>query len=341
VATVPLEAQLKLFPIATAVVAAMLFAAGVSGARPAPVRIGVVLNSLDNPFFVAIYEGVRSEAKELEVRASVRAPANNSALGSQAASLRALADGKSDCYAVAPITATNLVAALREVHRPVVIVNSPIDRAAAKRARLQIRTYIGSNDLAAGKLAGAEMVTLLHGAGEVALIGGWAGNLNSELRLSGFVRGLTRTNVRVVARVNADYVRIKAEVEAARILRRHRHLSGFFAANDLMALGVADAVRSAGKAAEVAIVGLDGIPEALDAIRSGTISATVSQYPYAMGRMAVEACVAAVRGAKLPTRVDAPLAVVTKSNVRRASASFPRPFRRYTDPFERILRSRP
>ena len=55
--------------------------------------------------------------------------------------------------------------------------------------------------------------------------------------------------------------------------------SGFFAANDLMALGVADAVRSAGKTADIRIIGLDGITEALDAIRDGSMSATVSQYP--------------------------------------------------------------
>jgi ribose transport system substrate-binding protein len=57
-----------------------------------------------------------------------------------------------------------------------------------------------------------------------------------------------------------------------------------------------------------------------------------------MGRMAVEACVAATRGATLPTRVDAPTTLVTKANVAHAIAAFPRPFRPYSDPFERILR---
>jgi ribose transport system substrate-binding protein len=54
--------------------------------------------------------------------------------------------------------------------------------------------------------------------------------------------------------------------------------------------------------------------------------------------MAVEACVAAAHGSRLPVRVDAPIALVTKANVSRASATFPRPFRPYTDPYERIPR---
>jgi ribose transport system substrate-binding protein len=144
--------------------------------------------------------------------------------------------------------------------------------------------------------------------------------------------------VRVVARANADYVQAKAELAATEMLRRHPRLAGIFAANDLMALGAADAVRTAGRSGEVAIVGLDGIAEALDAIRRGSISATVSQYPYVMGRMAVEACLAAARGAVLPGRVDAPIAVVRKANVARASRMFPRPFQAYSDPFARLLR---
>ena len=121
-------------------------------------------------------------------------------------------------------------------------------------------------------------------------------------------------------------------------LRDHPRLSGFFAASDLMALGAADAVRAAGRTGQVKIIGLDGIPEALQAIRVGSIDATVSQYPYVMGQMAVEACVAAVRGSKLPTRVDAPIAIVTRANARRAMATFPHPFQPYSDPFKRILK---
>jgi ribose transport system substrate-binding protein len=107
-----------------------------------------------------------------------------------------------------------------------------------------------------------------------------------------------------------------------------------------MALGTADALRAAGKTGKVRIIGLDGIAEALDAVRAGSISATVSQYPYVMGQMAVEACAAVARGATLPARVDAPIALLTKANVARAIAAFPKPFQPYSDPFTRLLRRR-
>jgi ABC-type sugar transport system substrate-binding protein len=182
------------------------------------------------------------------------------------------------------------------------------------------------------------MASLLHGNGTVALVGGPAHNVNSDLRLSGFVRGVAGTSVRVVQRASADYDRTKAQLVAGQILHTHPGIRGFFAVNDLMALGIADALRDAGKTGEIEIIGVDGIPEALDAVRAGAVSATVAQYPYVMGKMAIEACTAAVRGAKLPQRVDAPIDLVTKANVARASASFPHPFRHYSDPLAQLIR---
>jgi ABC-type sugar transport system substrate-binding protein len=328
----------KAWPIAVAAVSAVLLFGGAAAAKPAPVRIGVVLNALDNPFFVTIYEGVRAESNRRGARTSIRAAASNADLTGQAAHVRSLVAAKNDCYVVNPITAMNLVSALRGVTRPVVNVDSPIDRTAARRARLPIRTYIGTNDVAAGRIGGVKMASLLKRGERVALIGGLAENVNSALRLRGFERGIHGAGLRVVARMNADYRRTKAQIVAEQILHDNRRLSGFFAASDLMALGAADAVRAAGKTGRVKIIGMDGIPEALHAVRLGSIDATVSQYPYVMGQMAVEACIAAARGSNLPARVDAPIALVTKANARRAVATFPHPFRPYSDPFNRILK---
>jgi ribose transport system substrate-binding protein len=331
----------KLSARAIATVSALLLAASVAGAQPVVVHVGVVLKALDNPFFVAMYEGVRAEAGRRQADVSVRAASGYADLAGQAALVRALVARNNDCYVVNPITSTNLIAALRGVRGPIVNVDSPIDVAAASRAGVHIRSFIGTNDVAVGRMAATRMLVLLPRGGTVAVIGGTVDSVNSQHRLSGFERGVRTTRVRVVERLDADYDRAKAQFAAERILHGHPRLSGFFAVNDQMALGVADAVRAAGKTGSVAIIGVDGIADALDAVRNGSISATVSQYPYVMGQMALEACVAAARGARLPANVDSPIAVVTKANVGRATATFPRPFRGHADPFARLLAKRP
>ena len=344
IAAAAVSAVLLLGPAAADDAAALGGAPAAGAARPAakraPIRVGVLLKALDNPFFVAMYQGARAEAARRNVRLTVRSVGTSLDPAGQAAQARALVAGGDDCYVVNPIAPTNLVPALRGVRRPVVNVDSPVDRRAARRAGIRVRTFIGTDDFVAGKSAGARMAAFLRGRGEVALVDGTAGSVNSRRRLAGFEAGVRGTAVRVVARVLADYDRTKAEVAADRILGAHPSISGFFAANDLMALGVADAVRAAGRTAQVRIIGVDGIPDALDAVRTRSIAATVSQYPYVMGRMAVEACAAAARGIRLPARVFAPIAVLSSDNVARAIVAFPAPLLPYADPFSRLLRGR-
>jgi ABC-type sugar transport system substrate-binding protein len=334
---------MRTWGIVIAAASAVLFAGGDAGrsraaTKPAPVRVGVVLNYLDDPFFVAIYEGLRAEAARRGVRLTVRSVTSNAELSDQATQLRALAAQKYDCYVVNPITATNLVRPLRGVRGPIVNVDSPVDPVAARRAHVRIHSYVGTDDVASGRLAGQRMAALLPNGGDVALVGGIADNINSGRRLRGFEQAIRGSRVRVVARVNADYNRTKAQIAAERILRMHPRLAGIFAVSDSMVLGVADALRGAGRIGEVKVIGHDGTVAAINLIRAGAISADVSQYPYVMGRMAVEACVAAARGARLPARVDAPIALLTNANARGALLVFPRPFQAYDDPFARLLR---
>ena len=325
---------MKILTLVIVAAAALLFSG--SGGAGRPPHFGAVLNALDNPYFVAMYQGVKHEASARHVSVSYRAPQSQTSVSRQVAEVRAIVARNLDCYALSPIDPTHLVKALHGVRQPVVFLDSPLSRATARRGGLQIATAIGSSDFSAGELAGHEMVSLLHGSGQVGLIGGFPTG-NGALRLRGFKHVVAGTGVKVVASALASYVRVTAEAEAATMLQDHPQLAGFFAANDLMALGAADAVNAAGKTGQVAIIGVDGITEALDAIQSGSMSATVSQYPYVMGQMAVEACLAATHHARLPSRVDAPLAVVTKANVARAFAKYPRPFKPYSDPFKRLL----
>jgi ribose transport system substrate-binding protein len=309
-----------------------------AGAEPAPVRIGVVLKGLENPFFVAMYEGARSEGARLGARLSVQVAPSIADAATQAARARTLVGSALDCTVVNPISPTNLVAPLRGVTKPIVNVDSAIDPASARRAGISIAVYIGTDNLAVGAVAARAMRSLLPRGGAVVLVGGIAGDTGSSQRLLGFARAARNTRLRVVGRVVGDFDRTKAQLAAARILRDRPGIDGFFAANDLMALGVADAIRSTRGAGTVRIIGVDGIPDALDAIRGGSLSATVAQYPYVMGQMAIEACVAAARGARLPKRVVAPLVLVTRANAARAAAIFPRPPQPYSDPLAQLVR---
>src|SRR5262245_9695216 len=124
-----------------------------SVAAPLPVEVGVVLNALDNPFFLAIYEGARAQSGRLRAATTFRSVTSNAELDAQAGQVGKALAARADCYVVNPITATNLSAALRGVRAPVVNVDSPV-------AGVPVTTYIGTDDFAAGRLAGRRMASL-------------------------------------------------------------------------------------------------------------------------------------------------------------------------------------
>jgi ribose transport system substrate-binding protein len=168
------------------------------------------------------------------------------------------------------------------------------------------------------------------------LVGGFAGDAGSTARLAGFRGAAASLRLRIVSTLSADFDFDKAQAAAARALRNGQAVDGFFAANDVMALGIAQAVGNARRSG-VKVIGVDGIADALQAIKAGTMTATVSQYPFVIGQLGVEACLAAVRGRALPARIDAPVQVVTSANVDQAIVNFPRPVAAFADPLAALL----
>ena len=299
------------------------------------VRLGAVIKGLDNPFFVTMRDGLVATARRDDARMRVAAaPAGLQDPTGQASELESIAAEDPACYVVNPITPTNLIRALADIpgKAPIVNVDSVIGTQAAAAVGVKVTTYVGTNNRAGGRLGADTMAALVHPGARVAVITGIPGDVGSGLRAAGFEQG-TRGRFKVVTTAAADFEREKARRAAADLLRADPHIAGFFAVNDLMALGVADAVHAAGRTRDVEVVGFDGIREALAAVRRGAMAATVSQYPYTIGQLGVEACLAAIRGESVPARVDAPVQVVTRDNVARAQANFPRPVERFDDPF--------
>jgi ABC-type sugar transport system substrate-binding protein len=308
-----------------------------SGTDLRGVRLAAIIKGLDNPYFVTMRDGLVAAARHDNARLQVAAaPTGLQDTAGQASALESLAAQHPGCYVVNPINQTNLVGALARVAQdaPIINVDSVIGRDAAKAVGVDVTSYIGTDNRAGGRLGADAMATLAGPAARVAVITGIPGDVGSGLRADGFRQG-NRGRFHVVATIAADFERGKARQAAADLLRSDRRIDGFFAVNDLMALGVADAVKAAGRLADVKVVGFDGVPQALAAIRRGSLSATVAQYPYTMGQLAVRACLAALRGDRIPGSVDAPVQLVTRDNVARARANFPRPVERFDDPFAR------
>ncbi|NUW43176.1 substrate-binding domain-containing protein [Nonomuraea rhodomycinica] len=313
---------------------------GAQAAGRAPQNYAAVIKGLDNPFFQTMKQGIDDQAKTSGATVTVQAANSITDTTGQADKLNGLAGQDFSCYIVNPISGTNLIqglAKLSMMNKPVVNIDSPVDPTAAKSANVKLATYVGTDNREAGKMAGQRMTTVLPSGGDVAAIGGIAGDVTSGARIEGFTQGVGK-NVKVVQTVAADWDRQTALTAATNVLRAHPNLAGFFVANDDMGLGVARAVADAGKTGKVKVISVDGIKDALQAVKAGTLEATVAQYPYTIGQMGVEACQAATSGKTLPASVAAPVELVTKDTADKALASTPKPFGPYQDPYKTLTK---
>jgi ABC-type sugar transport system substrate-binding protein len=306
--------------------------------REDPARVAAVIKGLENPYFATMRDGLVATARRYTARLRVEAAVGLQDTAGQASALESLAAQRLSCYVVNPINQTNLIPPLSHLARstPIVNVDSPVDRRAAGAVGVEITTYIGSDNVAGGRAAADAMARFVDRGARVAVIAGIPGDAGSGARTAGF-RAAVRGRFEVGETIAADFERERARLAAEDLLRERPPVTGFFAVNDEMALGVAHAVRAAGRTGDVAVIGMDGTREALAAVQRGAMSATVAQYPYVLGRLAVEACLAAARGKSVPAAIDAPLRLVTKENVARARASFPRPAEPFDDPLARLL----
>lgn len=303
-------------------------------------KVAAVIKGLDNPFFQTMEKGIQDTASADGTDVTIQAAAAITDTSGQADKLTGLAGQDYKCFVVNPISGTNLVQGIAQIAAkdvPIVNIDSPVEADAAKAAGAKIATYIGTDNNAAGQLAGKQMGTLLPDGGAVALVGGIAGDVTSGARLDGFTAGKP-ANISIVQTVAADWDRQTALTKATDIMRANPDLKGFFAANDDMGLGIARAIANAGKTGQIKVISVDGNKDAFEAIKSGGIDAVVAQFPYVVGKMGLEACEAAMKGKTLPEKVDAPVQVVTKDTVDAALSAAPKPGEAYDDPFAELLK---
>lgn len=311
--------------------------AAAAGAALSDIKIAGVVKGLDNPFFTTIVQGMEEAAAEYGVQLTVEAaPGLNDETG-QANKLDTLAGQGFNCFVVIPISSNNLTQGLGKISQqgiPIVNIDSPVDPAGLEAAGGKLTAFVGSDNTKGGEKGGAALAAAVGEGATIGLVAGLAGNVTSEARITGAQAGAAGATFE--GPVNADWDTTKALDAAKAMLAKNPDIKGFFAANDQMAQGISQAVAQSGK--DIKVMGVDGIEAILQDIKAGKVFGSVSQYPYVMGKLGVEACIVAAQGGTVPEFVESPTVVITADNVDKAIADFPKPPEAYDNPYPALIK---
>ncbi|MEU3420591.1 substrate-binding domain-containing protein [Streptomyces murinus] len=294
--------------VTVAIVGATSFLHNGSSASANP-KVGLSLSTLNNPFFVGVRSGAQAEAKKLGVDLTVTDAQNDAS--QQANQLQNFTSSSLDAIIVNPVdsdAASNSVKAADKAKIPVIAVDRGVNKAA-------VDALVASDNIAGGEQAAKTIAEKLGGKGKIVILQGQAGTSAARERAQGFANGLKAyPGIKVVAQQPADFDRTKGLDVMSNLLQAHPDVQGVIAANDEMALG---AIKALGAKAgtSVPVVGFDGTPDGLNAVKAGTLYASVAQQPTQLGRIAVDNALKASQGKKVEQTVKVPVKVVTKDNV--------------------------
>lgn len=268
--------------------------------------IGFAVSTLENPFFVTMKDAAVAKAAELGVDLVVL-DAQDSA-ETQASQIEDLITRGVSLMIINPVDSDAVgtsVVACNDANIPVITVT----RASNSGTVVQ---HLDIDNKEAGRLDAEQLIKDLGGKGKVAILEGIAGSSSAIDREEGFKAALEGTDIEVVASLTANYSREEGATVTEDILQSNPELNAIYAHNDEMALGAVRAVAAAGRSAEIKIYGIDATDDALAAVQSGEMAATVQQQPDVQIQIALENAVKYLGGETLEPLVNIPLKLIVK-----------------------------
>ena len=279
-----------------------------------------VLTARNNPYWDAAESGIKEAAKSHGIEAITYRTADATAAEEQLNTCMTAVEQHPRVIVLASVTAaTGLQCLKKAVDAGIIVadIDSNITVEQAKQAGIALAFSVGSDNVELGA-KGADYAAKLEPqpAPHVLILEGAPGSLPGTKRVAGFADRLKEVKSdAVVTSLSANWDTIKAMNTVNDVLQRDPALNLVFAANDTMALGAAEAIKNAGKTADIKVIGIDGIEAARKAVLNGTLAASVAQLPYLMGKRATELAIEAVATGKTGITEPTPVVLLTKESL--------------------------
>ena len=176
---------------------------------------------------------------------------------------------------------------------------------------------VSTNNHRAGEMAGEQLGKLLDGKGKVVLFRFIERCVSTGQRGAGFLEAIKKfPDIQVILDNRYSGTTIsEAQSSALNMLDKLEEADGIFCSNEPSTFGVLLALKQNNLAGSKKLVGFDTSPALMEGLKRGEIQALVAQNPKKMGREAVQALVAIMKGETVPAVIDSGAAVVTKENL--------------------------
>ena len=315
----PFAARLLAVAVLAAASAALPLSSAFADDAAAKPKVGLVMKSLANEFFVTMQEGAKDYQKShaADFDMITNGIKNETDTSAQIDIVNQMILSKVNAIVIAPADSKALVTVLKKASDAgikVVNIDNRLDPDVLKSKKLDI-PFVGPDNRKGAKLVGDYLAKQLAAGDKVGIIEGVPTTTNAQQRTAGFKDAMDAAGMKIVSTQSGNWEIDQGQKVASAMLSEYPDLKALLAGNDNMALGAVSAVRAAGKAGKVLVVGYDNIEAIKPMLKDGRVLATADQAAAQQAVFGIQNALKLVKGEKVDATdgvIETPVELVIK-----------------------------
>ncbi|MCF5228605.1 MULTISPECIES: sugar ABC transporter substrate-binding protein [unclassified Pseudomonas] len=315
----PFAGRLLAVAVLAAASAALPLSSAFADDAAAKPKVGLVMKSLANEFFVTMQDGAKTYQKEhaADFDMITNGIKNETDTSAQIDIVNQMILAKVNAIVIAPADSKALVTVLKKASDAgikVVNIDNRLDPDVLKSKNLDI-PFVGPDNRKGSKLVGDYLAKQLKAGDKVGIIEGVPTTTNAQQRTAGYKDAMDAAGMKIVSTQSGNWEIDQGQKVASAMLSEYPDLKALLAGNDNMALGAVSAVRAAGKAGKVLVVGYDNIEAIKPMLQDGRVLATADQAAAQQAVFGIQNALKLVKGEKVDAKdgvIETPVELVLK-----------------------------
>ncbi len=275
-----------------------------AGGQYAGVKVACLVKTESNVYWSDMGAAILDWAKENGATVDMYYAESEENIAGQLEQMENLITKGYDAICFAPLTAVNLVEGIAKATKAGIVcvnIDESMDFKAGREAGGVVYSNFVTDNYIVGEKAANYIAEKLGNKGKVAIVEGSAGNTTSQQRTAGATDTWAKMDgIELVASQPGDWDRMKSMDVASAMIVANPDLKAIYCCNDVMALGVTEAVINANKLGEILIVGTDATADGKNSIAKGEETASVGQDNTGIGINSVKSAIEAVKAGFVP-----------------------------------------
>jgi erythritol transport system substrate-binding protein len=243
------------------------------GSSKAGGTVAIITVDPSNPYWKAEVDTAKAAAEKLGYKTTTAA--HNNKPDEQNTLIETAINDKVAGILLDPAGADESIAAVQkavDAKIPVVLINAEISKTGLAKSQ------IVSNNAQGATVGAEEWAKSMNYKGTYVELFGNPSDNNAQVRSDGYKQVISQyPDLKMVGKEIANWDRQEGQEKMEALLSKNPDVQGVIAGNDEMALGAINALKEAGKLAKVKVLGFDGNQDAVNAVKSGQMVATVLQ----------------------------------------------------------------